>query len=179
MKKSDLYEISIKILGIYLFFTSISFLREIVMVFSWILSQEYSEADNAFYTELLVFSLADFVLVILFASLLTFKTKAIVKFVCKQSDYEETSTLFADRKVIYEMALVIMGLILIAWTIPDFVFRLKNYLQADTSMMPNKPNENSFIIIAVIKVVVGILSIVYAKSIATTLVQENKTKQPE
>ncbi len=180
MKKSDIYEISIKILGIYLFFTCLSLLRELLMVVSLMTqSEEYSNTDNDFYVELFIFSLADFVLVILFASFLTFKTKAIVKYVCKKSDYEETSTLFADRKVIYEMALVIMGLLLIAWTIPDFAFKLKNYLTTDSSIMPTKPSDTNFLITAAIKIVVGIITIIYSNPIATFLVKENKTERAE
>ena len=181
MKKSDIYEISIKILGLYLFFTSISLLRDVLTTF--VVMTQANQNPNAFgafdQTPFFILSIVNFAFVILFAALLTLKTKTIVKFVCKQTDYEETSTLFADRKVIYEIALVIMGLLLIVWTLPDLAFKLKNHIQLVQSNMPTKDYDTNFIITSAIKIVVGLIAIIYAKSISTTLVRDGKNGRTE
>src|SRR5688500_5773200 len=113
MKKSDIYEIAIKILGIYLFFTCIGLLSDVLATLA-MMSQtdQFTPGDTSMYRMLFLLSIANFLFVALFTAFLTFKTRTIVKFVCKPADYEASSTLFADRKVMYEMALVVMGLLL-------------------------------------------------------------------
>ncbi|GCD78994.1 hypothetical protein [Schleiferia thermophila] len=181
MKKSDIYEISIKILGLYLFFTSIGLLRDVLTTFA-VMTQAKQNPD-AFgdfdQTPFFILSIANFTFVILFAGFMTFKTKTITKLVCKPTDYEETSSLFADRKVIYELALVIMGLLIILWTLPDFAFKVKNHIQLVQSNMPTKDYDTNFIITSAIKIVVGLISIIYAKSISTILIKVDKNGQTE
>ncbi len=181
MKKSDIYEIAIKILGLYLFFTAIGLLRDVLTSFA-VMTQAKQNPD-AFgdfdQTPFFILSIANFLFIIFFATFLTFKTKTIVKLVCNPTDYNETSTLFADRKVIYEMALVIMGLLLIVWTLPDFAFRLKNHIQLIQSNLPTKGYDTNFIITSAIKIVVGLIAIVYAKPISTILVKDNKNGRTE
>ncbi len=181
MKKSDIYEISIKILGLYLFFTSIGLLRDVLTTFA--LMTEAKHNPDAFgefdQTPFLILSIANFVFVILFAAFMTLKTKTITKLVCKPTDYTETSSLFADRKVIYEMALVIMGLLLIVWTLPDFVFKLKNHIELVQLNTPTNYLDTNFIITSAIKIVVGLIAIIYAKSISTILIKGSKNGQTE
>lgn len=173
MKKSDIYEISIKILGIYLFFSSIVMLRDLIYLMAmWF--QSKSDFGDDVLVEMLVFGLLNFVLVIVFASFITFKTKRIVKFVCQKTDFEESAALFAHKKVIYEMALVIMGLLLIAWTIPDFVFRMMNYFAQDSQVQERKLFQTDFVIVAIIKLVVGMISITGANYISALLVKDRK-----
>jgi hypothetical protein len=181
MKKSDIYEIAIKILGLYLLFTSISLLREVLTTFAVMTqAKQNPEAFGDFdQTPFLILNIANFAFVILITAFITLKTKTIVKFVCKQTDYEETSSLFADRKVIYEIALVIMGLLLIVWTLPDFAFNLKNSIQLVQSNMPTKEYDTYFIITSATKIVVGLIAIIYAKSISTILIKDNKNGQTE
>jgi hypothetical protein len=177
VKKSDIYEIAIKILGLYLFFTSIGLLRDVLTTFTVMLQAKqnpdtFGDLDQSSF---FILSIANFLLVIVFATFLTFKTKAIARVICKQTDYEETSALFADRKVIYEMALVLMGLLIIVETIPDFSIKLKNHIQLVQSSMPTKDYDTNFLIISAIKIIVGLIAVIYAKSISTILIKEIKT----
>lgn len=179
MKKSDIYEIAIKILGLYLFFTSIELFRYVLTTFYAIVeARQYPDSfGDINQTPFLILSITNFVGVIVFASLLTFKTATIVKFVCKPTDYNETSSLFADRKVIYEISLVIMGLLLIVWTLPDFAFRLRNYIQFIQSSIPTNYNDTTFIFSSCIKIVIGLVAIIYAQTISTVLAKDNKNGQ--
>ena len=176
MKKSDIYEIAIKILGLYLFFTVIGLLRDLLFAFAYMdeakrNSDLFEQIDP---TPYFILSIANFMVVILFASFLTFKSKAIVKLVCKSTDYNETATLFTDKKVIYEMALAIMGLLLIVWTLPDLAFRLKNYIQFVQNDMPTKNYDTNFLITSTIKIIVGLIAIIYARAISIFLIRDSK-----
>lgn len=181
MKKSDIYEIAIKILGLYLFFTSIGLLHDVLTTFA-VMTQAKQNPD-AFgdfeQTPFFILSIANFVFAILIGAFLTLNTKTIVRFVCKPTDYEETSSLFTDRKVIYEIALVIMGLLLIVWTLPDLAFKLKNHIQLVQSNLPTIDYDTNFIITSAIKIVFGLIAIVFAKSISTILINDKKNGKAE
>jgi hypothetical protein len=181
MKKSDIYEISIKILGLYLFFTSIGLLREVLTTYTVItqIKQNQDGLSGIDQTPLFFLSIANFAIVVLFALFMILKTKTITKLVCKPTDYEETSSLFIDRKSIYELALVIMGLLIIVWTLPDFAFKLKIYIQLVRSNMETNDYETNFIITSAIKIVVGLIAIIYAESISTILIKDNKNGETE
>lgn len=175
MKKSDIYEIAIKLLGIYLFFTAIELFNN-VLIYCMFYFQAKTNPNlfgNFDQRPLFILSIVYLILVILFASLLTFKTKMLVKLVCKPDDYTDTASLFADRKVIYEMALLIMGLLTIVWALPDFIFQVKNYLQLKDSL-PNNDNSINFIVQSGIKIAIGLVAVVYANVIAKLFVRNNK-----
>lgn len=179
MKKSDIYEIAIKILGLYLFFTAIGLLNDLFQTFALMMQAKvnpelFSDFDQ---TPFFALSVGNFMVVVLFASFLTFRTKAIVKYVCKPIDYVETSTLFADRKVIYEIALVVMGLLLIIWTLPDLAFKWKKYIQQTNGGLDTKFIDNSFIVAAAIKIIVGLVSVAFAKTFSALFVRESKEEQ--
>lgn len=175
MKKSDIYEIAIKLMGLYLFFTSIELIQYLLTTLVVMVDAQHDQ-DQSFYLMMFLVTCVIFVLVILFASFLTFKTKAIVKYVCKPIDYEETAALFADRKVIYEIALVVMGLLLIVWTLPDFIFKLNNYMQLTEIDMPQVDPGTNFLIVAAIKIFVGLIAVIFAKSIAPFLGKDDKVE---
>lgn len=174
MKKSDIYEITIKIFGLYLFFTSLGLFNSIIIrYFTYLelnnppISSENISPKTFFYIEI-----AHLCLVLIFASFLTFKTKTIVRFVCGKSDFEETSTLFADRKTIFEIALVIMGLFLVIWTFPNFVLELKNHLFKKQLLDPSQENETTYFFISIFKIIVGLIAVFYSKSIAKFIAKE-------
>lgn len=182
MKKSDIYEVAIKILGLYLFFTSIGLLRDVFssIAVALIETKQFSNRHNDFnQTPFVILSITNFVIVIVFAAILTFKSKSIVKSVCKPSDYSETASLFADRKVIYEIALIIMGLFLILWTLPDLAIKLKRHIQLVQNNAPSHLFDTDFIITSVIKIAIGLLAVIYGKSFSRFLTKDEKQNTHE
>lgn len=176
MKKSDLYEIAIKILGIYLFVSAIDLLRDVLTNFA-VLEQtkQKPEAYNNFnQLPFLVLSIANFVFIVSFAYFLTFKTKAITKLVCIATDYQETASLFAERKVVYEITLMILGLILVIWSLPDFAYKLKTHIQMVQNDVPLKDYDTGFLWLSGIKIFIGILSALSARPLAELLGRETK-----
>jgi hypothetical protein len=175
MKKSDIFEIAIKLLGIYLFFTSTELISNILSAVTI-----YFQADknpdlfgNFDRIPFVLLSIIHFALTILFAALLTFKTKAIVGLVFKTEDASETLAFTANRKVIYEIALVTTGLVSIVWALPDCIVQLKTYLQLKDTM-PDHNNKFDFIFQSGIKIVIGVIAVLSSNPISKFFAGSNK-----
>lgn len=176
MKKSDIYEVAIKILGIYLFFNSFGLLREFFYTVMLLVEINNEPEIYSDFSPMLIFlmSVVDLGLVVFIAYLLTFKTKSVVKLVCRSTDYEESASMLADRKNLYELAIMVMGLIIIMWTVPDFSIKLKAYVSMVQRDIPTRNYDTNFLISSLIKIGLGIAAVVYAKSISSALDKKNK-----
>lgn len=155
MKKSDIYEVAIKILGIYLLVADISKLPGLITFIGNHASSpvEQQAADQG---SLLIVNGLNFIFLIILAVLLISGTKRITRWVTNESDYQENAKLFAERKVIYEISLVIIGGLLLVSTIPDFLYHL--YTLANV-------NEQNSVIAAGAKIFTGLLTVTFAKRI--------------
>ena len=155
MKKSDIYEVAIEILGIYLLVADISKLPGLITFISNHANSpvEQQPADQG---NLLLVNGLNFIFLIVLAVLLIAGTKRITRWITNESDYQENAKLFAERKVIYEISLVIIGGLLLVGTIPDFLYHL--YTLANV-------NEQSSVISAGAKIFIGILTVAFAKRI--------------
>ncbi|MFB5944456.1 hypothetical protein [Albibacterium profundi] len=177
MKKADLYEIVIKILGLYLIVTLLNQIRELAL-YSTLFLQSQSQigqfGQNGQMSMFLV-ALLGTLIVAIFVFVLIFRTKQVTKVISRPSDYAEDLKLFAEKKTIYEISLVIIGLVTLVLTVPDFIFRLKGYVQLVQNDFPKPKNEIAFLIIDGIKLAIGILALVYSKSLASLLANERKT----
>jgi hypothetical protein len=156
MKKSDIYEITIKILGVYLLVSNLS---KVPGFFTFLKSfGAISSADHAGeQMNLFWLNIANFVLMLAFAIFLIAGTRFITRLVTTTADRQENVKLFADRKVIYEIALIIIGGLLIVNSLPDLLYRLYN--------LSNVSDQNS-VISSVTKIFVGIITVAYGKRIA-------------
>lgn len=168
MKKIDLYEMAIKLAGISLIVVLIGQLRD-VMLYASLLIQSKNNSDfssnfNQMPTFLVV--LFSFLFLAAFTSLFLFKTKAVAKIICSKEDFEKPITLFIDRKNTYEIALLLVGLVTIILSLPDFILHLKNYVQALKGFSGN-PMDTTFLITDGTKIAVGVLAVLYAKPLAS------------
>ena len=156
MKKSDIYEITIKILGVYLLVSNLS---KVPGFFTFLKSfGAISSADHAGeQMNLFWLNIANFVLMLAFAIFLIAGTRFITRLVTNTADRQENVKLFADRKVIYEIALIIIGGLLIVNALPDLLYRLYN--------LSNVSDQNS-VISSITKIFVGIITVAYGKRIA-------------
>lgn len=165
MKKSDIYEIAIKILGIYFLVTIIQLMvGSIASVFAMIL-QNSPTSDILLYGGVGLFV---FIIMILIDLFFIFKTNVILRMICKSADFEQDVPFTVSRKSVYEIALVLMGMIIIVWALPDFVYKIWNYVQSLQISAENK----SFIIASGIEIVVGLIAVVYSTAIANFLAKE-------
>lgn len=130
MKKSDIYELAIKILGLYLVVPVIEHLREVI-TYATILTQFQNNPEqfgDINQTPIFVVTLFNFLLLTAFAWLLIFRTRKLTNIICTKEDYSETAGLFTDKKNIIEIAMILVGLMTVIWTIPEFAVKLKNYV---------------------------------------------------
>ncbi|QEC80081.1 hypothetical protein [Mucilaginibacter ginsenosidivorax] len=156
MKKSDIYEITIKILGVYLLVSNLSKVPgffTFLKTFSAISGSDHAtEQMNLFWLNII-----NFVFIMALSIFLIAGTKLITRLVTNSADKQENVKLFADRKVIYEIALIIIGGLLIVNTVPDLLYRLYN--------IANENDQNA-VISSITKVFVGILTVAFGKRIA-------------
>lgn len=168
MKKSDLYEIAIKVLGIYLIVVLINQLKEL-SAYATILTQQLSNQDSLNPINplsLLAVMTISFLLLSLFTGLLIFRTKEITKLVCKKEDYEHSIIQLTDKRVIYEIALVLGGLIMISLALPEFALQLKIYFQQQNYSPSSNSLDTSFLFICGIKISLGFLFIRFSTTIS-------------
>lgn len=179
MKKSDVYEIAIKILGLYLVVIVISQLRE-VFTYSAVLLQTKNDPDSfqgIDQTPVFIVTIISFLVLVAFAGLLIFRTRKVTSLICDKQDYEETAKLFVNRKVIYEIALTIVGLLMILLTLPDFALKLKNYLFLVQNDSSTNVYDNSFLIIAGLKIIMGFLTLSFSKFVSRSLTANVKEER--
>lgn len=168
MKKSDIYEIAIKILGLYLVTIILWQLRDILISISiYFQAKNNPQMFEGFdQTIPILVSILAFTILILITWLLIFKTTSIAKLITKPTDYENSVSLFAEKNTIYEIALVIVGLLLITETLPDFAYKLKKYLEVIKSDYPQKEYETMFFATSLIKIIIGLIAIFYSNQLA-------------
>jgi len=178
VKKSDIYEIAIKILGLYLVTILLWQLRDILTSIS-LLNQSRSNPkifEGFDQTPILLISISAFLVLTIISGFLIFKTKAITKLICKSTDYEDSISLFAEKTTIYEIALTIVGLLLIVETFPDFAYKLKKYIQFIKSDYPQKEYETMFFVTSLIKILIGLIAIIYSNQLANFFAKKNKSE---
>jgi len=165
MKKSDIYEIAIKILGIYFLVTIIQLLVGSLAYLSAMIFNKSFSSDEMLFGGVSFFV---FIVMILLDLCFILKTHVIVKLICKSADFEQDVPFTVSRKSVYEIALVLMGLIIIVWAFPDFIYKIWNYVQ---SLQMSTENKGS-LISSGIKIVVGLIAVVYSTAIANFLAKK-------
>ena len=176
MRKSDIYELAIKILGLYLVVSVIEHFREVI-TYATVLIQIHDKPgqfEGFDQTPVFFVTLFNFLLLTLFTWLLIFKTKKITGLICVKEDYTETTKLFTDKKTIIEIAIILVGLMTIIFTVPEFAVRLKNYVYMAQNSFTLTMNDKSFLFIAGLKIVVGIIALAYSKKISLYVSRDKK-----
>ncbi|WP_372757070.1 hypothetical protein [Mariniflexile sp.] len=180
MKKIDLYEIALKILGLYLLVLVISQLRDVMVYFTvWAQQRDNPEIFGNFnQAPALYATIFGFLALTLLSSVLIFWTKQIAKLICKKTDLDEDVRLFADRKTIYEICLVLLGLVTIVQTLPDFIYKLKNHINYVQANLPIKDYDKAFLITSGIKIGIGLIAIIYSNEFSNIFTKKIKAKEP-
>jgi hypothetical protein len=168
MKKTDIYEIAIKILGLYLVVLILSQLQHILNSAGFLIMAENDPDTFGHFDQIPLFVgvLVPFLLLIFFSWFLIFRTKYITKLITKDIDYEENIKLFAGKKEIYEIAFVLVGFLTIVLALPDFLYKLISHIQLVQSDSPTVHFETNYLIVSGLKVVVGIIAIRYSSGLA-------------
>lgn len=180
MKKADIYEIAVKILGLYLVIPLINILQQLVgSILVWLFQKNDFPAMASFANYLNLFlQLGYCALYVWFIYTLIFKTKWLVRKICKDSDYEEDSKLFADKKTVFEIALIIIGGVVFIQTLPDLGGQIYSLVvQTQNNFNPSfKGRDFRFLITEIIKLVIAILIVLDAKPLAAYFTREKKAQ---
>jgi hypothetical protein len=168
MKKSDVYEIAIKILGLYILVNIIQQIFEFIIYLFRLISYS-AQANESIKEELITFTIGIFglLLTIFISWLMIFRTKFVVSKICSQNDFEENAKLFAEKKVIYEIAIITMGLLLIGWTLPEFTFKFVVYIGQLKLGESTRISDYNYVMISGLKVLIGVFAILLSKTIST------------
>lgn len=179
MKKIDLYEIAIKVLGLYLIVIIINQLRDVLVYLTvWTQQKDNPEMFGDFdQTPALLATVLGFLVLTVLSSLLIFKTKKIANLITSKADREEDLKLFAERKTIFEISLVLLGLVTVVLTLPDFIFKLKNHVNLVQSNLPIKDYDTTFLITSGIKIGIGVIAILYSEHLSYLMTKNRKTSQ--
>jgi hypothetical protein len=168
MKKADIYEIAIKLMGIYLITHIIYSLRDIFEILF------YSATANTrqFGGTVLLSGFFSLVLFSLVSFLLIFKTNAVVALITNESEREDEIKLFASKKTIYEIALVLIGGLTFIWSLPDVCYGIYSYFHWVNQGLTPSPNQLQSLTIEVVKVLFGILIVISADLLSSIFSKE-------
>jgi len=175
MQKSDIYEIAFKVLGLYLVVVVIGQLREVLMYAAVLLQSRNNVSEGGLdHVPLFLISVFSFLITLLFTGALIFRTKKLVRVVSKKEDSDNITNVITDKVSIYQIASTIIGFILIAVTIPHFGIQLKSYVQLLQSGSNLNDQISDSLLISGIKIIVGILALIYSNAIARFLSKEQR-----
>ncbi len=120
MKKSDIYEVAIKILGLYMITYLVNGKFSVVEVFGNFFRQVFpADPYSSSYNDMVYLDMQNLLATLLLIWLFVFRTKWVARRFCSKSDFQENAKLLTDKKAVYEMSLRISGMLLIGWTFPE------------------------------------------------------------
>lgn len=177
MKKSAIYEIAIKLGGLYLFFLSIMALKDVfVFGISYLKLKEDGFQDfdgNNIY--IVLGAISSFTLILAFAFFLTFHSEKIVRKICRAEEFETEINLKITKQGLYEIGLVISSFVLILDTLPNFLVKFREYLNLTEKDYLIGYDRIGFLWVAIARMIVGVLVIAGADMISSFIVKEKKT----
>jgi hypothetical protein len=175
MKKADIYEITLKTLGLYLFATAvIGGIESVLSSFAFVGQAKENSDSSMNWTVYLVIAVAQLALLVFFSAFVFFKANFIVRKICPTTDFEENAKLFAEPKIIYEIALIVTALLLIIETLPQFGYELKSYYQAEHDRFFKANASLKYLWISTAKLLVGIFLLLLARQLSRYFGQKRK-----
>ena len=156
MKAKDLFTIILKVFGIYL-------IKDVLLAIPPVLNEVYQifqvSGEMAFFS--LIFSVFVFGLHFAIVYLLLFKTGFIISKLNLASDLSDDSIrLDMHRSSIFTIAIIISGLVILAFAIPKLIKQLYfwyEYMNTRKSMFSAQSYDYSGLLIAIAEVIIGLL----------------------
>ena len=175
MKKADIYEVAVKILGFYLIVPFIVAVHEFIASLSIFGMINLKSFSHILYSCLHISGKIIIILIYLFfAFLFIAKTKYVTKKICSPSNFEESATIFTDKKSAYEVALKIGGFLFIVWTVIDFLIKFIYYSLTSRMYAYDNYEDQNYLNILLVKIILGTFVIMVSSRIASFLAKEKK-----
>ncbi len=175
MRKTDLYEVTIKTLGFYMlslfFIRVVSVIYYLLFFFSEGKEKEYSLEGYASYYYLELVSLG---FLTFGAWFFLFKTKWILKKVCVPEEFHESIQFTLDKQKIMELAIKVIALVLIIWSVPVFIMNLQVFLVKGMVLADLFKDFNFNLMISGMKIIIGILLLFFSQHLLHFLMPEHK-----
>lgn len=171
MTKSDVYEIAIKIFGIYLFCVAISLLSQLLLSFSIMLNQVelnmgHPKNDGQEYTAIFIVSLIHWVFILLTSYFFIFKMKLILRWISDQNDAKSRLDIHLSRRSLFEIALVITGFFVVFISVPDVAFSIRSLMYiASNEILTNSSRDQEILFFACTKIILGLFLLFFSKRI--------------
>ncbi|MDR2283819.1 MAG: hypothetical protein LBE37_11445 [Sphingobacterium sp.] len=135
MKKTNLLNLAIQIIGIVLFVYSLNSVKELLLY----ISLPITSSDNIEKTSLVVPLLLTITLQWLIALLFAFKPHLISNILIKNKEHQtEKVSLLLDSKELLKSALVIIGTTVILLSLPGLILATVKYINLVQTSDPNK-----------------------------------------
>jgi len=161
MTYRNLFNIVIKILGIFFLKTTIELIPQFLQLIQFIKNSASSFSTSVFDTVYVIFSvIAMLAFDLIFSYVLIFKSNyAIDKLKLTSGFDQETIPMETDRKTIIGISVIIIGGLILADSVPLFLKQVYNYyIRRKINLgMPSTVSDTPYLILYGAKIIVGLL----------------------
>lgn len=180
MKKSDIIEIAVKILGLYLFMMVLKSIVEstaTILYLNSFLDGSYVSASEK--TIIVLMSILGLLLQCSFAILLTFGSATVTRKICRADDFSNDAKLIAGKNTLIEIAIIIIGGFMFTYALPAFAQGLYSYVLNVQQDIPVADMDKSFLYTSFANIVIGIALVFYSKALSSMLSKVKTETQAE
>ncbi|HBX63483.1 MULTISPECIES: hypothetical protein [Sphingobacterium] len=161
MKKTDLFDISIKILGIFLVLFSINSTKELLLYNAVSINGTNMNEQNS----VLLILWSNLILQLLIAFVFLLKSEVFVHFFIKD-DPTDDKALACNKFEAYRFGFILIGITLVILSLPSFIVNLFKYIYLVQNDVLNRGFEFSNLVTQGIKLLLSIIIIFYATKIS-------------
>lgn len=168
MKKKDLLDLSIRIVGIILFVYSINSIKEL-LIYTALPIMGATGNQRPMIIGLLIFTI---LIQWVIAAILLFKSKTLTTVFLKNDIHETEVALpaYSARNII-KIGLIFIGTTLILLTLPEFIVGLVKYVTVVQQNSPNMRFDSTAVIISGLKIFLSVVLIYFADQISRFICQ--------
>lgn len=175
VKKNTLYEIVLKIFGIYFILLIVNNIARVLTSLSYFFN-DLEHSSNAFSVSvffMLFLAIVPVLLLLYLIKLLLFKTNKVISLISVEEGDEIVFQGEYDKEIIIETLLVLSGIITILWSLPEFLLDLNLYFSAFVNIFFTEEFDFGFVTLTLMRFIIGVFTIKFSKQIAKYL-----TKSP-
>lgn len=170
MSPRNLFNIILKVFGLFLLKDAITFIPQIILIFSAITDAKYSDVIIPVIT-LLLFGVFWFAIIYLFI----FKTNFLItKLKLNKGFDQDIIPLNIHRSQILSICFIVIGGLLVANEMPNLVLQLFEYFREKNAGL--RDPRISYSVLAISRVILGFLLIIYQRHIVNFIECKRKNK---
>ena len=153
MTLRDLFSVILKIMGIFFIRDLFNSLPQLLVVFQSFIQGDYSESIWSLFAVVMIFSIQGYI----FYSLI-FNTSWIIDKMKLTEDFDwEPIPFRIHRSTVIQIAVVVIGGLLLIDEIPNFSRRIFIYFQQRKALYHGYDSEGSYVILSVVKIILAVL----------------------